>query len=192
MRKVAALSFVSLDGVMQAPAHADEDRSGNFSRGGWAMPWWTEVMEQVREEAMAEPYDLLLGGKTYDIFAPHWQAASNSSEARKLNHARKYVATSRPAPLSWNNSVAIPGRLADTVRELKMSDGPLLQIHGSGRLIHYLLGHHLIDEFRIWTFPIILGTGKRLFPMAGSQESLTLIKSGRTTNGVIMSIYRRP
>lgn len=188
MRKLAILTFVTLDGVMQAPAEAAEDPSGGFEHGGWALPWWEEVMEQVQEEAMAEPYDLLLGRRTYEIFAPHWSNA-DSAEASTLNEARKYVATTGTADLAWNNSIALKGDVVSEIRRLKETDGPLLQVHGSWGLIQTLLRHDLIDEFRLWTFPLILGSGKRLFSDGARPQSLDLKKSRMTRGGVSMGIY---
>ncbi len=192
MRELAILTFVTLDGVMQAPALPEEDLSGDFKHGGWAAPYWGQVMEQVREEAMAEPYDLLLGRKTYEVFAPHFSAAGNDNdEANVLNDAKKYVATNTLTKLDWNNSVPIVGNVAAEVDRLKSQDGRLLQVHGSWQLIQTLLANDLIDEFRLWTFPVVLGAGKRLFSQTGNQRELKLVNSRTTRNGVVMAIYRR-
>ncbi|MCP4384463.1 MAG: dihydrofolate reductase [Hyphomicrobiales bacterium] len=190
-RKLAILAFLTLDGVMQAPSEPQEDQSGDFQKGGWAMPFWDEVMEQVKVEAMAEPYDLLLGRRTYQIFAPNFATASDSLEAGRLNAATKYVATTTHSQLDWQPSIALTGDIAAEVARLKHRDGPLLQVHGSWQLIQTLLVHDLIDEFRLWTFPLVAGSGKRLFGGNARPTSLTLVKSGSTVNGVIMSIYRR-
>lgn len=192
MRRLAILTFVSLDGVMQAPGDRDEDRSGGFAHGGWAQPWWPEVMEQVRVHAMAEPYDLLLGHATYDIFAPHWSAQSGSPEADKFNAATKYVAVGkRDGALSWQNTVPLRGDVVREIAKLKKEDGPLLQVHGSAALIQTLLANDLIDELRLWTFPLVLGSGKRLFQEPTATRKFVLVKSAATENGVIMGIYRR-
>lgn len=193
MRDIAILTFVTLDGVMQAPADPSEDRFGNFQLGGWAAPCWPEVMRQVRQEAMSAPYDLLLGRKTYEIFAPYWSEASekDNPDAGMLNDAAKYVATNTLTKLTWKNSIPIRGNIAAEVARLKQRDGPLLQVHGSWKLIQLLLAHDLIDEFRLWIFPIVLGSGKRLFEPAAASMRLTLIKSAPTGNGVVMHLYRR-
>ncbi len=191
MRNIAILTFITLDGVMQAPSKPDEDRSGNFERGGWATPYWNGVMEQVQKEAMSEPYDMLFGRKTYDLFAGHWPDAAGDPVADMMNAASKYVVTSRPDNLSWKLSHAISGDIARKISDLKLEDGPILQIHGSWELIQFLLAHDLIDEFRLWTFPVVAGSGKRLFEKPAKPETLKLTKSEPCANGVVMSIYRR-
>jgi dihydrofolate reductase len=192
MRELAILTFVTLDGVMQAPAQPEEDFSGDFKHGGWATPYWDEVMEQVYEEAMVTPYDLLLGRKTYEIFAPHFaDLADGSAEASILNKAKKYVVTKTLKNLTWQNSIPIGGDIAAEVAQLKQQDGPLLQVHGSWQLIQTLLSNDLVDEFRLWTFPVLTGSGKRLFSQGHAQKRLTLVKSRTTSNGAVMSIYRR-
>jgi dihydrofolate reductase len=191
MRKLAVLTFLTLDGVMQAPAQPKEDTSGGFIHGGWATNYWDEVMAQVEEEAMAQPIDLLFGRKTYESFAAHWPNVDNSAHADKLNNATKYVATSTLRKLEWKNSTPITGDIAAEVSRLKEKDGPLLQVHGSSQLIQTLLSHDLIDEFRLWTFPLVVGPGKRLFGQDTVPTDLTLVKTKSTSNGVVMSIYRR-
>ena len=176
MRDLAILIFLTLDGVMQAPGLPEEDPSGGFIHGGWAANYWEEVMEQVMEEAMAAPYDLLFGRKTYEIFAAHWPHVGNDPVAHKLNNATKFVATSTLSKLEWKNSIIISGDIAAEVSRLKDQDGPLLQVHGSWQLIQNLLSHELIDEFRLWTFPLVVGPGKRLFGQGTVPTDLTLIK----------------
>ena len=190
MRELAILTFVTLDGVMQSPSSPDEDPSDGFEHGGWARNCWQEVMAQVMEEAMAVPYDLLLGRKTYEIFAAHYLNADSDSQISPLNNATKFVATSTPNTLAWKNSVPITGNIAAEVSRLKRQDGPLLQVHGSAQLIQTLLAHELIDEFRLWTFPVIVGSGKRLFGSDAAPTKLTLVKSDHTPKGATMSIYR--
>ena len=191
MRDLAVLTFLTLDGVMQAPAQPEEDTSGGFMHGGWAVNYWGEVMAQVNEEAMAAPFDLLFGRKTYESFAAHWPNVSNDPHADKLNNATKYVATSTLSKLEWKNSTPITGDIAAEVSRLKERDGPLLQVHGSSQLIQTLLSHNLVDEFRLWTFPLVVGPGKRLFDQGSVPTELTLVKTKSTSNGVVMSIYRR-
>ncbi len=191
-RELAILTFMTLDGVMQAPAQPEEDVSGDFNCGGWASPFWDEVMAQVKEEAMAEPYDLLLGRKTYEIFAPHFsKTGDRDGDADFLNKATKYVATNTLKNLHWQNSTPISGDIALRVADLKTQDGPLLQVHGSWQLIQLLLENDLIDEFRLWTFPVVVGSGKRLFGQKMTKRTFTLVKSRTTPNGVLMGVYRR-
>ncbi|MCO7226972.1 dihydrofolate reductase family protein [Pleionea sp. CnH1-48] len=191
MRKLALLIFQSVDGVMQAPSQPDEDVSGGFELGGWANPCWGDVMEQVTQEAMAESYDLLLGGYTYDLFAPHFsQAGDDNPVAAKLNQAKKYVATSRAEPLDWNNSTQLTGDLAQQIAELKQADGPLIQVHGSWQLVQLLLQAKLVDELRVWTFPVALGSGKRLFEQLNAPVELQLSKTAQTPSGAVMTFYQ--
>lgn len=191
-RELAILTFVTLDGVMQAPAQPEEDVSGDFKHGGWAMPYWDDVMVQVKDEAMAEPYDLLLGRKTYELFARHFsQAGDDNSEAAILNKATKHVATNTLTDLDWNNATPIADDIAAGVARLKAQEGPLLQVHGSWQLIQTLLAHDLVDEFRLWTFPVVVGAGKRLFGDNTVRRDLTLVRSRAASNGVLMGIYRR-
>ena len=189
MRKLAILTFVTLDGVMQGPSGPEEDSSGGFEHGGWARKCWDEVMEQVTREAMAEPYDLLLGRKTYEIFAGNFPNAPRNpdSVANRLNDATKFVATSTPTDLEWENSVCITGDIGAEVSRLKDEDGPLLQVHGSWQLIQMLHSQGLIDEYRLWTFPVVVGSGKRLFAEGSVPTNLTLVKTGTCSTGATMS-----
>jgi dihydrofolate reductase len=187
-RDLAVLTFQTLDGVMQAPKLPEEDISGGFRHGGWAEAHWDGVMEQVAKEAMAAPYDILLGRKTYESFAPHFSAAGDENP---MNNATKFVATSTLTKLEWKNSVILSGDITQEISRLKDQDGPLLQVHGSWQLIQTLLANDLIDEFRIWTFPVIVGAGKRLFGEGAIPKDLTLVKAGATSTGATMSIYRR-
>ena len=185
MRELAILTFITLDGVMQGPKMPEEDTSGGFQHGGWADPYWNEVMDQVRTVAMAEPYDVLFGRNTYDLFAAH------ATYDHPMHNAKKIVATSKPNTLKWNNSMAITGDIAAEVARLREQDGPLLQIHGSCKLIQTLLSHNLVDELRLWTFPVLLGNGKRLFGCGAVLADFKLAKTDSTSNGVVMGIYRR-
>ena len=190
MRKLAILTFQTLDGVMQAPSVPEEDLSGSFKQGGWANECWGEVMEQVGREAMAEPYDLLLGRNTYEIFASSFaNATSDNPVAEKLNNARKYVVTSTLKQLQWQNSEQVTGDIAGEVSRLKEQDGPLLQVHGSWQLIQTLLSNRLIDEFRLWTFPVIVGAGKRLFTEGAIPSNLKLTKFETCPSGAFMNVY---
>lgn len=191
MRRLAILTFQTLDGVMQAPKDPQEDFSGDFSQGGWANDCWDEVMAQVGKEAMAETYDLLLGRKTYDIFSPSFsKAGPGNPAADKINKAKKYVVTSGSDELTWENSVKISDKnVVNEIRKLKQEDGPLLQVHGSWQLIQTLLANELIDEFRLWTFPVIAGSGKRLFADGAVPAKFQLTKFDTCSSGAFMHFY---
>ncbi|MEO1398446.1 MAG: dihydrofolate reductase family protein [Pseudomonadota bacterium] len=191
MRELAVLSFVTLDGVMQSPSMPEEDPSGGFTQGGWAAPYWEGVMPHVERVAMSKPYDILFGRQTYDIFAGHWPNAPRSDLGDRLNAAQKYVATSQTPPLSWENSQVLSGELAKEVQELKHQDGPLLQVHGSSAFIQMLQAHDLIDEFRIWTFPVVVGAGKRLFEGTAAPRTYALTRAETLENGVTHQCLRR-
>ncbi|WP_300018215.1 dihydrofolate reductase family protein [uncultured Roseobacter sp.] len=190
MRDLAILTFVTLDGVMQSPSMAEEDPSNGFAQGGWAAPFWEETMPHVAATAMAMPYDILFGRNTYDIFAGHWPSAPKSDQSDQLNLAQKHVVTSHPDPLTWQNSHPITGNVVEAIRELKRQDGPLLQVHGSARLIQTLLANDLIDEFRLWTFPVVVGTGKRLFETGTKPVVLAHVRSETLGNGVVGQTLR--
>ena len=193
MRELALLSFVTLDGVMQSPTSAGEDSSGGFAGGGWGAAYWSEVMPQVYAEAMSAPYDLLLGRRTYEIFASHWPQvdAADDPVAARLNEGHKYVVTrSASHPLPWGPATRISGDVAGEITKLKQGDGPLIQVHGSAGLIQTLLRHGLVDEYRLWAFPVVVGAGKRLFGAGSAPGDLRLVRSGSTANGVVMSVYR--
>ncbi len=191
MRKLAILTFQTLDGVMQAPKMPEEDLSGDFTQGGWANACWDEVMAQVGRTAMAEPYDLLLGRTTYDSFASfHGSAADDNPTGDKLRQAKKYVVTSGVEPLNWHNLEKITGDIGTEISKLKAQDGPLLQVHGSWQLIQALLKHQLIDEFRLWTFPVIVGAGKRLFADGTVPTNLKLTKFETCPSGAFLNFYQ--
>ena len=188
MRKVIAAAFVSLDGVMQAPGGPEEDPAGGFTQGGWTFHYWDEMMGQAMGGILAAPFDLLLGRKTYDIFAGHWPFMEDSPIAATFNAVTKYVATSSTAPLTWTNSVALHNPAADVAR-LKQQDGPDLLLQGSSQLIQTLLTHGLIDRFNLLIFPLVLGKGKRLFGDGTVPAGLRLVDTKASTTGVILSTY---
>jgi dihydrofolate reductase len=190
MRKVVAATFVSLDGVMQAPGGPEEDPTGGFAYGGWTVNYWDEAMGKVMDKAFAAPFDLLLGRKTYEIFAAHWPYVEEEP-AEKFNAVTKYVVTSSTEPLTWKNSVALRGNVAAEVARLKQGDGPDLLIQGSSQLIQALLANDLIDEFTLLVFPLVLGPGKRLFGEGAVPAALKLVDSKTSTTGVTMSTYQR-
>lgn len=191
MRKVVAATFLSLDGVMQAPGGPEEDTAGGFSHGGWTFHYWDEVMGAAMGKAFETPFDLLLGRRTYEIFAAHWPYAGEEDPIAKVfNRITKYVATSSDAPLTWQNSVALHDPTAE-VAKLKQQDGPNLLIQGSTVLIQTLLKHDLIDEIDVMVFPLILGKGKRMFGEGAIPAALKLVDSKASSTGVVMSRYRR-
>jgi len=192
MRKVVASTFLSLDGVMQAPGGPDEDPTGGFKHGGWLVNYWDEMMGTVMDKMFGEPFDLLLGRKTYEIFAAHWPYVDEDNPIGSLfNNVTKHVATTSTAPLTWRNSVALKGGAAVAVKTLKQDDGPILLLQGSGDLIQTLLSADLIDEFTLWTFPLVLGRGKRLFGKGAMPVALKLTDSKVSTTGVTISTYVR-
>jgi dihydrofolate reductase len=192
MRKLIAAAFVSLDGVMQAPGGPPEDPSGGFAHGGWTVPYWDEPMGRFMDEMFSGPFDLLLGRRTYEIFAAHWPFVGGGDPiAERFNAVTKYVATSSAQPLAWQNSVALRGDVAAAIGRLKQEDGPTLLTQGSSVLLQTLLAHDLIDEFRLLVFPVLLGSGKRLFGGGAKPGALTLTATSVSTSGVTMSVYER-
>ena len=189
MRKLIVSTFMTLDGVMQAPGGPEEDDEGGFSLGGWSVNYWDEQMGEVMGETTSRPFALVLGRKTYDIFAAHWPHASEEEGATLFNEATKYVASRSRPTLEWSNSVLIDGDAADGVAALKDEDGPELQVHGSGDLVQTLLRHNLVDEYRLWVFPLVIGSGKRLFGDGTVPAGLKLLDSSVSTTGVVMSTY---
>jgi dihydrofolate reductase len=189
MRKVIVQTFLTLDGVVQAPGGPEEDTSGGFAYGGWSVNYWDDRMGEVMDAAMGVPFDLLLGRKTYDIFAAYWPNASEEAGAKPLNDATKYVASRSNPTLDWEKSVLLRGDAAEAVAGLKEQDGLELQVHGSGDLIQTLLRSNLVDEFRLWVFPVVIGSGKRLFAEGTVPAGLRLADSVVSTTGVVMGTY---
>lgn len=188
MRKLVVNTFASLDGVMQAPGGPEEDPTGGFEHGGWSVPFWDDRMGQVMGEFMGKPFDLILGRKTYEIFAAHWPHTDEPGAA-ELNRATKYVASRTLDRLDWENSTLLEGDVGEAVARLKQEDGPELQVHGSSDLIQTLLRNDLIDEFRVWIFPVVLGSGKRLFGEGAPPRTLKLVDSQVSSTGVVMATY---
>jgi dihydrofolate reductase len=189
MRQLVVSTFLTLDGVMQAPGGPGEDDSGGFAYGGWTVPYFDEQVGTFMAELMAPPFDLLLGRRTYDIFAAYWPHASEEEGARPLNDATKYVASRSRPTLSWDKSVLIEGDVAQGVAALKASDGPELQVHGSQNLLQTLIGAGLVDRYRLLVFPVVLGSGKRLFADGAIPAALRLVTSTVSSTGVVMSTY---
>jgi dihydrofolate reductase len=189
MRKLIVSTFLTLDGVMQAPGGPGEDDSGGFAHGGWSVNYWDEQMGQVMDEATSTPFAMVLGRRTYDIMAAYWPHASEEDGAKVFNDATKYVASRSHPKLEWSNSVLIEGDAAEGLAALKKEDGPELQVHGSGNLIQTLLRHKLVDEYRLWVFPLVLGSGKRLFSEGTIPAGLKLVDSKVSTTGVVIGTY---
>ena len=189
MRELLVTTFLTLDGVMQAPGGPGEDDSGGFTHGGWSVNYWDETMGQVMTDATSTPFAMVLGRKTYDVMAAHWPHASEEEGAGVFNNATKYVASRTSPTLEWANSVLIRGDAAEGIAALKQEDGPELQVHGSGNLIQTLLRHGLVDRFRLWMFPLVLGTGKRLFADGTIPAGLKLVASTVSSTGVLIGTY---
>jgi dihydrofolate reductase len=189
MRRLIVSTFLTLDGVMQAPGAPQEDVEGGFAYGGWSVNFWDDLMGQVMTEAMSVPFDLVLGRRTYDIFAAYWPNASEQAGAKPLNDATKYVASRGRPALTWDPSVLIDGDTAEGVAKLKQEDGPELQVHGSGKLVQTLMRHELVDEYRLWVFPVVIGSGKRVFADGAIPGSLRLLDTKVSTTGVVIGTY---
>jgi dihydrofolate reductase len=191
MRPLIVNTFVTLDGVMQAPGGPEEDPTDGFTHGGWSAGYWDDAMGEKMGEVMGKPFDLLLGRKTYEIFAAHWPHVPDEPGAEELNSARKYVASKTLDRVDWQNSTLLEGDVAEAVTRIKQEDGPEIQVHGSSDLIQMLLEHDLVDEFRLMIFPVVLGTGKRLFDDGAAPAGLTLADSATSSTGVVMATYKR-
>jgi dihydrofolate reductase len=189
MREVLVTTFLTLDGVMQAPGGPEEDESGSFAFGGWSVNHWDETLSEVMGEAMSVPFDLLLGRRTYELFASYWPNAPEEAGGKPLNDATKYVVSRSHPTLEWEPSVLIEGDAAEGVAKLKAEDGPELQVHGSGNLIQTLLRHNLVDRFRLWVFPVVIGSGKRLFAEGTIPAGLKLVDSTVSSSGVVIGTY---
>jgi len=189
MRKILVLTFITLDGVMQGPGGPTEDTSGNFMHGGWTVPYFDEFLGQVMTEQMGKPFDLLLGRKTFELFASYWP--QHQEEGAGINQATKYVASNTLTQHEWSKSVFLKSNVVDEIRKLIQQDGPDLQVHGSSNLIQTLLKHDLVDEFWLKIFPVILGMGKRLFDKGTIPASYTLVESKSTPSGVIIATFKR-
>jgi dihydrofolate reductase len=188
MRKLVAVTQMTLDGVMQAPGGPEEDPTGGFELGGWSVGYFDDVLGQQIGEAMAKPFDLILGRKTYEIFAAHWPF-DEGPIADRMNAATKHVASSTLGSVDWTGSKLIEGDVVTAVRNLKEEDGPELHVLGSSDLLQTLLGSGLIDEFRLWVFPVIAGSGKRLFSEGAAPGGLKLVSSGTSPSGVTIATY---
>jgi dihydrofolate reductase len=204
MRSLVVNTFLTLDGVMQSPGGPEEDPTGGFDQGGWGVTQWDDAMNDRMGAFMGQPFELLLGRRTYEIFAAHWPHVTEGARdelggtpseiddpaAAALNQARKYVASRTLRDLTWNNSVLLEGEVGDAVTALKRQDGPMIQVHGSSDLLQTLIGRGLVDEYRLWCFPVVVGRGKRLFGDGAVPAGLELLESETSSTGVVMSVYR--
>lgn len=195
MRKLIVAAFVSLDGVMQGPGGPQEDTDGGFRHGGWVAPYFDETVGAAVGEFMNGPFDLLLGRRTYDIFAAHWpvvpEGHPDKALADVLNGVSKYVATHRPESLDWAGSHGLGANVIEGVRRVKQDGDRPLVTQGSTQLVHQLLAADVVDEIRTLTFPVVLGQGKRLFDGGSMASELKLAKSVTSATGVVISTYER-
>lgn len=190
MRKIIAITQLTLDGIMQAPGGQEEDSENGFTHGGWAMPFGDAVLHKVLGETIAGEFDLLLGRRTYEIWNSYWPNHGDNPIGAAFNRATKYVVTHRPAGLDWERSKPIGGKVVAGLRRLKASKGPELHVWGSSAMLQTLIGADLVDEYRFWIAPVVLGKGKRLFENGVPPRALTLVASQSTTTGVLINTYR--
>jgi dihydrofolate reductase len=190
MRKIIVLSFISLDGIMQAPGGPTEDTSGGFKYGGWTVPYFDDFSGQVMAEQMGRPFDLLLGRKTFEIWEGYWPEHPGDV-GDPINKATKYVASNSRNESKWKKSVFLNGDVAEKIKKLKNEDGIDLQVHGSGNFIQTLLKNDLVDELWLKIFPVTLGKGKRLFEDGSIPAAFTLTESKVSPKGVIIANYKR-
>ena len=193
MRKLVVGTFVTLDGVMQAPGGPDEDRDGGFQHGGWMVPYFDDKFLEIMTEWTKRAGAFLLGRKTYEIFAASWPKSTDPADetAMALNTRPKFVASQTLDKLTWTNSHLLKGNVAEEVAKLKAQEGGEIQVHGSSNLIQTLLKNDLVDTLRIWQFPVVLGTGKRLFGEGTIPRSFRLVDIQLNTTGAVLHVYER-
>jgi dihydrofolate reductase len=189
MRRLLVTTFLTLDGVMQAPGGPGEDDDAGFPYGGWSVNYWDETLDEVMGATTGKPFAMLLGRKSYQILAGYWPTAPEEAGGAELNAATKYVASRGTPELTWQNSVLLRGDAAETVAALKREDGPELQVHGSANLIQTLRRADLIDSYQLFTFPVVVGTGKKLFAEGTAAAGLKLVDSKVSTKGVLVATY---
>jgi dihydrofolate reductase len=189
MRKIIVLTFISLDGVMQGPGGPTEDPSGNFTLGGWTVPYFDEFLGKTMGEQMGKPFDLLLGRKTFELFAAYWP--QHNEDGGGINNATKYVVSKTLTKHDWQKSIFLNGDAVEEIKKLKQQDGPDLQVHGSSNLVQTLLKNDLVDELWLKIFPVTLGAGKRLFDKGTIPAAFTLVESKATPSGVIIANFKR-
>lgn len=193
MRKLVVGTFLTLDGVMQAPGGPNEDREDGFRHGGWLVPYFDDKLVEVMTEWTRRAGAFLLGRKTYEIFAASWPKSTDPADeiATALNTRPKFVASRTLDTVSWNNSHLLRGDVAEEVAKLKAQEGGEIQVHGSSALLQTLLKHDLIDTLRLWQFPVVLGTGKRLFGEGTIPASFRLVDTALTATGAVLHVYER-
>jgi dihydrofolate reductase len=193
MRKLVVGTFITLDGVVQAPGGPNEDRDGGFQHGGWLVPYFDEKFGEIMTEWTKRAGAFLLGRKTYEIFAGSWPKSTDPADenAVALNTRPKFVASTTLDRVDWNNSILLKGDVAQAVAKLKAQEGAEIQVHGSGNLIQTLLKNDLVDTLRIWQFPVVLGTGKRLFGDGTIPRSFRLVDTQPNTTGAVLHVYER-
>jgi len=193
MRKLVVGTFVTLDGVMQAPGGPDEDRDGGFQHGGWLVPYFDARFLGIMTEWAKRAGAFLLGRKTYEIFAASWPKSTDPADdiATALNTRPKFVASRTLARVEWNNASLLNGEVVEEVAKLKAQEGGEIQVHGSGNLLQTLLKHDLVDTLRLWQFPVVLGTGKRLFAEGTIPRSFRLVDTQLNTSGAVLHVYER-
>ena len=191
MRKIIAITHLSLDGVMQSPGGPEEDPQGGFTHGGWGMLFDDDLVPKHLEKLMAGKFDLLLGRRTYDIWAGYWPGNADNFIGQAFAKAVKYVVTGGSKPLPWKESVRVGGKVVEAIRKLKKTKGPDLHVWGSGHLLQTLIKARLVDEHRIWVYPVVLGYGKRLFEPGAPPHRLKLAESKAGSGGVVLNTYRQ-
>lgn len=189
MKKVIALEFITLDGVIQAGGGPEEDTSGGFAYGGWQAPFSDDVIGTVMKKQMSLPFDLLLGRKTFEIWAPYW--TQHADKWLGVSPATKYVASNTLTSHEWQPSVFLSGDIAEKVRELKKQPGPDLHVYGSANLLQTLMKHDLVDEFWLKIYPLTLGSGKRLFEGGTIPAAFKVTEARVSPNGIIIANYER-
>lgn len=193
MRQLVVGAFTTLDGIMQAPGGPDEDHDNGFPHGGWLVPYFDEKFVQIMTDWTRRADAFLLGRKTYEIFADSWPKSTDPADeiAMVLNSRPKFVASRTLGEVNWNNSRVLKGDVAEEVAKLKAQEGGEIQVHGSSNLIQTLLKHNLVDTLRIWQFPVVLGTGKRLFGEGAIPASFRLVETQQNTAGAVLHVYAR-
>jgi dihydrofolate reductase len=193
MRKLVVGTFITLDGVMQAPGGPDEDREGGFQHGGWLVPYFDEAFLKIMTAWTTRAGTFLLGRKTYEIFAASWPNSTDPADenAAALNTRPKFVASRTLDSVRWNNSHLLKGDVVEEVARLKAEDGGEIQVHGSSELLQTLLTHDLVDMLRIWQFPVVLGAGKRLFGAGTTPRAFRLVETQQTAPGAVLHVYER-